>query len=93
MGSIIFLSSHMFLVASYSIEGKDYHHDCEVGLLTRNIVIEGAPYPKQMEQSFGGRVLLGHFSSQDRDYTGKSPLLRPYTIKFRCVDRNSDSTV
>lgn len=42
----------------------------EVGLLTRNIVIEGEDYPSLIEQSYGARVLVGRYRVEDVDYIG-----------------------
>ena len=42
----------------------------EVGLLSRNIVIEGKAYNKQEKDEFGGRVLVSTFTTDGVDYTG-----------------------
>ena len=54
------------------MSGKTYNYDAEVGLLTRNVVVEGEEYPTQKEDNFGGRVLLGHFSKDGTDFTGNN---------------------
>ncbi|XP_074660960.1 fibrocystin-L-like [Tubulanus polymorphus] len=43
---------------------------CEVGLLTRNIVIEGADYPGLIAESFGARIIVGKYGFKDKLYTG-----------------------
>ncbi|KAK7084669.1 Fibrocystin-L [Halocaridina rubra] len=46
----------------------------EVGLLTRNIVIEGSDYPDLQKDSFGGRIVVSKLSSDGVDYTGQIQL-------------------
>ncbi|XP_077992871.1 fibrocystin-L-like [Glandiceps talaboti] len=47
-----------------------YTMAAEVGLLTRNIVIEGEDYDDMFDESFGGRVLVGSFYQSGTEYTG-----------------------
>ena len=42
----------------------------EVGLLSRNIRIEGADYDRLFQESYGGRVLVGRFSQAGQEYKG-----------------------
>lgn len=43
----------------------------EVGLLTRNIKIEGGAYAKQESQSFGARIVVGRAAEEKNSYIGK----------------------
>jgi hypothetical protein len=44
----------------------------EVGLLSRNIKIEGAAYAKQEGQSFGARIVVGQAVEGSNSYIGTS---------------------
>lgn len=50
---------------------QEYTLAAEVGLLTRNIVIEGADYDDLFEESFGARVLVGKFNQGGEEFVGK----------------------
>ena len=53
-------------------QGRTVTFAAEVGLLTRNIKIIGAPYDKLYSQAFGARVLVGTYTNDGTDYTGKA---------------------
>ncbi|XP_076030840.1 fibrocystin-L-like [Oratosquilla oratoria] len=55
---------------TYTSGGTTYAMAGEVGLLTRNIVIEGKDYPDLTVDSFGGRVLVSTFSNEGLTYKG-----------------------
>ena len=55
---------------SDTVNGKTYTMAAEVGLLTRNIKIEGADYQGLFGESFGARVLIGSFNTGGQTYTG-----------------------
>ncbi|XP_078698697.1 fibrocystin-L-like isoform X2 [Branchiostoma floridae x Branchiostoma belcheri] len=55
---------------SDTVDGKSYTMAAEVGLLTRNIKIEGADYQGLFTESFGARVLVGSFNTGGQTYTG-----------------------
>ncbi|XP_066276424.1 fibrocystin-L-like [Branchiostoma lanceolatum] len=55
---------------SDTVNGKSYTMAAEVGLLTRNIRIEGADYQGLFTESFGARVLVGSFNTGGQTYTG-----------------------
>eukprot|EP00058_Branchiostoma_floridae_P026715 XP_002612206.1 hypothetical protein BRAFLDRAFT_108902 [Branchiostoma floridae] len=55
---------------SDTVNGKTYTMAAEVGLLTRNIKIEGADYQGLFSESFGARVLVGSFNTGGQTYTG-----------------------
>ena len=57
-----------------------YTMAAEVGLLSRNIRIIGADYPKLEQQAFGVRVLVGTFADDDAVHTGM--LSRFYTVIY-----------
>lgn len=42
----------------------------EVGLLTRNIKIEGGAYAKQESQSFGARIVVGRGAEGKNSFIG-----------------------
>ena len=50
--------------------GKSAKFAAEVGLLTHNIKIIGAPYDKLQQQAFGARIIVGTMSEDGNDYTG-----------------------
>ena len=43
-----------------------------VGLLTRNIKIEGETYENLHKEGYGARVLVGLYATKSKKYTGKS---------------------
>ena len=49
-----------------------YGLKAEVGLLTRNIKIEGNDYNNLLEESFGARVIVGRFFQDGEMYLGKN---------------------
>ncbi|XP_035685638.1 fibrocystin-L-like [Branchiostoma floridae] len=55
---------------SDTVNGQSYTMAAEVGLLTRNIKIEGADYQGLFSESFGARVLIGSFNTGGQTYTG-----------------------
>lgn len=60
-------------VQTHSVGNWSYTMAAEVGLLTRNIVIEGADNPSgAWDQSFGCRVLIGRTVSDGVEYKGKA---------------------
>ncbi|XP_072034167.1 fibrocystin-L-like [Amphiura filiformis] len=65
------------LGADYSVsEGSinTYSMRAEVGLLTRNLMIEGADYSGLYDESFGARVLVGSLTFNGVEYKGKAQL-------------------
>ena len=58
---------------TYSVMGRTFSLAAEVGLLTRNIVIEGANIPHgAWDQSFGSRVLIARTSADGIEYSGSA---------------------
>ena len=57
-------------------DGRSYRLAAEVGLLTRNIKIEGADDPKGSipTQDFGCRVIVGKTTANNIDYVGKAKI-------------------
>ena len=57
-------------------DGREYRLGAEVGLLTRNVKIEGADNPKGSisNQDFGCRVLVGRTMAGDETYIGKAKI-------------------
>ncbi|XP_054766411.2 fibrocystin-L-like [Lytechinus pictus] len=62
--------AHMHTVESAEINGKAYTIAAEVGLLTRNIVIEGNDYDLLFDESFGARTIVGSFIQDGEFYRG-----------------------
>lgn len=62
--------------------GRSYKMAAEVGLLTRNIKIEGADNPKGSipTQDFGCRVIVGKTMANGLEYTGKAKI---ENVEFR----------
>ena len=67
---------------THTIGGWTYQLSAEVGLLTRNIVIEGADDPAGVleKQSFGCRVIVGSYTQGGITYTGRA---RIEHVQFR----------
>ena len=64
----------MFTAGTYNVaKGSINTYDirAEVGLLTRNIKIEGNDYNDLFDESFGARVLVGTFTQNEIEYRGK----------------------
>ncbi|XP_041477742.1 fibrocystin-L-like isoform X1 [Lytechinus variegatus] len=76
---------------------QEYRIAAEVGLLTRNIVIEGARYDEQFTELFGARVLVGSFFQEEEQkiyqgsahisnvqfrYTGQEGWVESYDPRF-----------
>ncbi|XP_071488092.1 fibrocystin-L-like [Diadema antillarum] len=57
-------------VESGTVNGKSYHIAAEVGLLSRNIVIEGNDYNLLFDESFGARTIVGTFIQDGEFYRG-----------------------
>ncbi len=70
---IIIIFSYLDLLTLYHLaEFKDdYVLAAEVGLLTRNIKIEGNDYDLLFDESYGARVLVGRFFQSGTQYKGK----------------------
>ena len=67
------VSRHSFncLVSVENIgRNMTYTMAAEVGLLTRNIKVIGEPYPDQLSEAFGARMLVGTYQD-DRLYIGR----------------------
>ncbi|XP_070541075.1 fibrocystin-L-like [Ptychodera flava] len=64
--------AYTHLSASHTLSDNSYTYTmaAEVGLLTRNIIIEGEDYADLYEESFGGRVLVGNFRQNGEDFIG-----------------------
>lgn len=58
----------------HNTNGWDYQLSAEVGLLTRNVVVEGADDPAGVleKQSFGCRVLIGSYTQGGISYPGRA---------------------
>ncbi|XP_071828580.1 fibrocystin-L-like isoform X3 [Apostichopus japonicus] len=65
-----FQYSHIAKDHMLSDGSQEYTLAAEVGLLTRNIVIEGADYDDLFEESFGARVLVGKFNQGGEEFVG-----------------------
>ena len=50
----------------------------EVGLLTRNIVVEGNTYENFAEDSFGGRIVVSKLTQDGVEYVGESVKLKDW---------------
>lgn len=54
------LTKYHFLADNFNYSNTDQVRiAAEVGLLTRNIKIEGGEYPDMDKEAFGGRVIVG----------------------------------
>ncbi|KAG7251316.1 hypothetical protein CRUP_021887, partial [Coryphaenoides rupestris] len=64
--------NHTLVAGNHSVPGtaRTYTLSADVGLLTRNIKIEGQDYPELFQESFGARVLVGTYSWAGIDYKG-----------------------
>ncbi|CAL4062249.1 unnamed protein product, partial [Meganyctiphanes norvegica] len=60
--------------------GTTYTMAGEVGLLSRNIVIEGGDYSDLIKDGFGGRILVSKMNVGDNQYTGIAELTN---VEFR----------
>lgn len=59
------------LAHTETANGMSIKMAAEVGLLTRNIKIEGGAYAKQESQSFGARIVVGRAAEGKNSYIGK----------------------
>ncbi|KAM9737277.1 LOW QUALITY PROTEIN: PKHD1 like 1, tandem duplicate 1 [Menidia menidia] len=78
-GRVLTLSrplSHTHTGDTHSVAGTSFSYTlaADVGLLTRNIKVEGAEYPEMLAESFGARLLVGAFSSSGIDFRGKAQI-------------------
>ncbi|CAG5956366.1 unnamed protein product [Menidia menidia] len=78
-GRVLTLSrplSHTHIGDTHSVAGTSFSYTlaADVGLLTRNIKVEGAEYPDMLAESFGARLLVGAFSSSGIDFRGKAQI-------------------
>ncbi|KAJ8026005.1 Fibrocystin-L [Holothuria leucospilota] len=62
--------NHIAKTHQLSDGSAEYTLSAEVGLLTRNIIIEGADYDDLFEESFGARVLVGKFNQNGEEFKG-----------------------
>lgn len=60
-----------FLAHTETANGMSIKMAAEVGLLTRNIKIEGGAYAKQESQSFGARIVVGRGAEGKNSFIGK----------------------
>ena len=77
-----------YAAESAEFNGKAYTIAAEVGLLTRNIVIEGNDYDLLFDESFGARTIVGSFIQDGEFYRG---ILRFYLLRvtrFMCEKEN-----
>ncbi|XP_072177767.1 fibrocystin-L-like [Diadema setosum] len=67
---------HRHTAASETLDNGlgSYKIAAEVGLLTRNVIIEGADYPQLLAESFGARVLVGRFFQDGTLYEGRAQI-------------------
>ncbi|KAJ8026384.1 Fibrocystin-L [Holothuria leucospilota] len=63
-----------------SDNSSEYTLSAEVGLLTRNIIIEGAGYKNLFNESFGARVIVGTFFQDGEEFNG---LARISNVQFK----------
>ena len=74
---VYILLPNICLIAAgeHTVEDGDvtytYGLKSDVGLLTRNIKIEGADYDDLIEESFGSRLIVGRFFQDGEMYLGK----------------------
>uniref|UniRef100_A0A3B4U1D6 PKHD1 like 1, tandem duplicate 2 n=1 Tax=Seriola dumerili TaxID=41447 RepID=A0A3B4U1D6_SERDU len=68
--------THAHIGETHSVSGTSvsYSLAADVGLLSRNIRIEGEEYPDMMKESFGARLLVGSYSWAGIDYKGKAQI-------------------
>ncbi|KAI8520672.1 Fibrocystin-L [Branchiostoma belcheri] len=60
------------LGSTYTLEDEStYTMAAEVGLLTRNVKVIGDDYGKLFKESFGARVMISKFATEEREYIGK----------------------
>ena len=92
---IMDVSRHSFncLVSVENIgRNMTYTMAAEVGLLTRNIKVIGEPYPDQLSEAFGARMLVGTYQD-DRLYIGRleirlcicNAILRDYVMPYYVI--------
>ena len=64
-----------FVAKEYTVNtdgaSTTYSIRAEVGLLSRNIKIEGAAYDNMLDESFGARVIVGKFYQDGVEYKGE----------------------
>lgn len=75
-----------YAAESAEINGKAYTIAAEVGLLTRNIVIEGNDYDLLFDESFGARTIVGSFIQDGEFYRGILWFFR--VMQFMCEEEN-----
>ena len=61
----------VFFIPHSAERTADYVLAAEVGLLTRNIKIEGNDYNLLFDESYGARVLVGRFFQDGVQYKGR----------------------
>ncbi|XP_058475058.1 PKHD1 like 1, tandem duplicate 1 [Solea solea] len=68
--------THAHIGETYSVSGtsRSYTLAADVALLTRNIKVIGEGYTGMTAESFGARLLVGAYSWQGVDYTGKAQI-------------------
>ncbi|KAJ8026136.1 Fibrocystin-L [Holothuria leucospilota] len=66
--------NHIANTHELSDNSSKYTLSAEVGLLTRNIIIEGADNDDIFEESFGARVFVGKFNHSGEELTGSAKI-------------------
>ena len=60
-----------FTAHTETVNGETFTMAAEVGLVSRNIKIEGEEYPDLYTESFGARVIVGITADTEQSYIGK----------------------
>ena len=69
-------SQYLHSASVHFISGRNFSMSAKVGLLSRNIIIEGANYPvgSVTNDGFGGRVLVGRYTQDGVTSIGKASI-------------------